>query len=86
MRGCAGDRFGALKIVRAIAFHPGDIAGRYVVGGLRVPTGERLSEPGGRDLPGAVDHTLLVATTRERDPRPGTLFNGERASAVDYAE
>ena len=36
--------------------------------------------------PGAVDHTLLVATTRERDPRPGTLFNGERASAVDYAE
>ena len=36
--------------------------------------------------PGAVDHTLLVATTRERDPRPGTLFNGDRASAVDYAE
>jgi esterase/lipase superfamily enzyme len=36
--------------------------------------------------PGAVDHTLLVATTRQRDERPGTLFNGERASAVDYAE
>ena len=36
--------------------------------------------------PGAVDHTLLVATTRERDPRPGTLFNGDRASAIDYAE
>ena len=36
--------------------------------------------------PGAVDHTLLVATTRERDQRPGTLFNGDRASAVDYAE
>ena len=36
--------------------------------------------------PGAVDHTLLVATTRERDARPGTLFNGDRASAVDYAE
>src|SRR5271166_3069588 len=36
--------------------------------------------------PGAVDHTILVATTRERDPRPGTLFNGERASASDYAE
>lgn len=31
------------------------------------------------------DHTLLVATTRERDARPGTLFNGERASALDYA-
>jgi esterase/lipase superfamily enzyme len=36
--------------------------------------------------PGAVDHTLLVATTRERDERPGTLFNGDRASALDYAE
>ena len=36
--------------------------------------------------PGAVDHTLLVATTRERDDRPGTLFNGDRATATDYAE
>jgi esterase/lipase superfamily enzyme len=36
--------------------------------------------------PGAVDHTVLVATTRERDERPGTLFNGDRASAIDYAE
>ena len=36
--------------------------------------------------PGAVDHTLLVATTRERDPRPGTMFNGDRASAIDYAQ
>ena len=36
--------------------------------------------------PGAHDHTLLVATTRERDDRPGTLFNGERASAIDYAQ
>ncbi len=36
--------------------------------------------------PGAVDHTIIVATTRERDPRPGTLFNGDRASASDYAE
>jgi esterase/lipase superfamily enzyme len=35
---------------------------------------------------GAVDHTLLVATTRERDERPGTLFNGDRASALSYAE
>jgi esterase/lipase superfamily enzyme len=35
---------------------------------------------------GAVDHTLLVATTRGRDDRPGTLFNGDRASSIDYAE
>ena len=42
--------------------------------------------PVARVAPGAVDHTVLVATTRERDPRPGTLFNGDRASAIDYAE
>jgi esterase/lipase superfamily enzyme len=30
-------------------------------------------------------HTILVATTRERDPRPGTLFNGERSASLDYA-
>ncbi len=35
---------------------------------------------------GAVDHTLLVATTRERDDRPGTLFNGDRATTTDFAE
>jgi esterase/lipase superfamily enzyme len=34
---------------------------------------------------GAGDHTMLVATTRQRDERPGTLFNGERASSIDYA-
>lgn len=34
---------------------------------------------------GETDHTLLVATTRERDPRPGTLFNGERGSSLSYA-
>jgi esterase/lipase superfamily enzyme len=30
-------------------------------------------------------YKILVATTRERDARPGTLFNGERAS-LDHAE
>ena len=35
---------------------------------------------------GARDHLILVATTRERDGRPGTFFNGERASALDFAE
>ena len=34
---------------------------------------------------GTADHTLLVATTRQRDARPGTLFNGDRASSLDYA-
>lgn len=31
-------------------------------------------------------HTLLVATTRKRDARAGTYFNGERAGSADYAE
>lgn len=34
---------------------------------------------------GADAHTLLVASTRERDERPGTFYNGERASWLDYA-
>jgi esterase/lipase superfamily enzyme len=33
----------------------------------------------------AKDHTILVATTRERDPRPGTYFGGERSQSVSYA-
>lgn len=34
---------------------------------------------------GASNHTLLIATTRERDARPGTLFNGERGRSLQYA-
>jgi esterase/lipase superfamily enzyme len=34
---------------------------------------------------GATDRTLLVATTRERDARPGTLYNGERGQPLDFA-
>jgi len=34
---------------------------------------------------GAMNHTLLIATTRERDSRPGTFFNGERAKSLHYA-
>ena len=35
--------------------------------------------------PGASEVPVLVATTRERDDRPGTLFNGERAGKLDFA-
>jgi esterase/lipase superfamily enzyme len=45
--------------------------------GFLIPVAESATSAG--------DHTLLVATTRERDVRPGTLFNGERASSLDYA-
>ncbi|MGO4736026.1 alpha/beta hydrolase [Bosea sp. 2KB_26] len=35
---------------------------------------------------GSTSHTILVATTRQRDDRPGTLFNGERAMPLDFAK
>lgn len=34
---------------------------------------------------GATNHTILIATTRKRDARPGTLFSGERAKPLDFA-
>lgn len=36
--------------------------------------------------PGATDHTILIATTRQRTAIPGAMFNGERARELDYAE
>lgn len=36
--------------------------------------------------PGATEHSILVATSRARDPRPGTYFSGERGAAFDLAE
>ena len=35
--------------------------------------------------PGATVRTLFVATTRERDARPGTLYNGEGGQPLHYA-
>nr|WP_246476295.1 alpha/beta hydrolase [Roseibium litorale] len=34
----------------------------------------------------ATTHDIMIATTRERDERPGTYFNGERTQGLDYAE
>lgn len=34
---------------------------------------------------GTADYTVLVATTRKRDERPGTLFGGERSKPLDFA-
>jgi len=34
---------------------------------------------------GAVEHSILVATSRARDPRPGTYFGGERSPDLDFA-
>lgn len=60
-----------------------------IIGAPRVACASRPASgffsPAAESAVGAADHTLLVATTRERDERPGTLFNGERASSLDYA-
>ena len=41
--------------------------------------------PVAESVTGANNHTLLIATTRQRDERPGTLFNGERGGSLQYA-
>ncbi|TBH52783.1 alpha/beta hydrolase [Rhizobium leguminosarum] len=46
--------------------------------GFLVPLGDTSSYSSG--------HSILVATTRQRDARPGTYFNGERAAHLNYAE
>lgn len=42
-------------------------------------------KPVSAPAPGASKHTILVATTRERDSRPGTLFNGNRSGTLAFA-
>lgn len=37
------------------------------------------------DAADAVEHPILVATTRARDARPGTYFGGERSPDLDFA-
>jgi esterase/lipase superfamily enzyme len=34
----------------------------------------------------SIDHSILVATTRQRGARPGTYFNGEREDHLNYAK
>lgn len=40
----------------------------------------------GQPAPGATNHDILIVSTRERDKRPNTYFNGERADRAQYAE
>jgi esterase/lipase superfamily enzyme len=36
-------------------------------------------------VPGAREHVILVASTRQRDKRPGVFYNGERESTLSFA-
>jgi len=37
------------------------------------------------DVPGTSHHTILVASSRERDARPGVFYSGERADGLSFA-
>jgi esterase/lipase superfamily enzyme len=60
------------------------VAGVLLAGCATRPESGFLS-PVSENTTGGIDHPLLIVTTRERDPRPGTFFNGERAKSVHYA-
>ncbi len=47
------------------------------------PEAGHLSPVAATETAGTRD--VLVATTRSRDPRPGTLYSGERSERLDYA-
>lgn len=36
-------------------------------------------------VPGTREHVILVASSRERDPRPGVFYNGERTPGLSFA-
>ena len=75
MRVCHRQRLPALALL-AVAGFLAACAARPEAGFL-LPVAETAT--------GATDRTLLVATTRERDARPGTLYNGERGQPLGYA-
>lgn len=56
-----------------------------VLAGCASRPGPDVLIPSRVEAPGAVPRTILVATTRTRDPRPGTLFTGERSDKLDFA-
>jgi len=74
-RSATGGR-GAIAIVLALGALCGACASRPESGFLA---------PVGTAAPGASDTTILIASTRARDPRPGTMYNGDRSSKIDYA-
>lgn len=52
--------------------------------GSRPETGALLVSD--HSAPGATPHKVLIVSTREKDDRPGTFFNGERTLTANYAE
>ncbi len=75
-----GIRFSAVRAIVVIAISIGGLtacSGRPQIGALALNT---------VPASGATSHDILIATTRARDERPGTYFNGERAQSPNYAE
>ena len=67
---------GAGGAILALSFSLSGCASRPEVGALLA--NYQMSD-------GAKDHTILVATTRARNSRPGTYFGGERSQSINYA-
>lgn len=69
------------------------LAGALVVAALLAGCADRpgpdsllVSEaPSSPAAVGAREHVILVASTRARDPRPGTFYSGERTPALSFA-
>lgn len=67
--------------VRALA-----VAVAAMLAGCSSRPGVDALTPTAATAPGAREHVILVASTRERDARPGIFFNGERSTALSFAK
>jgi esterase/lipase superfamily enzyme len=75
--------------VRAAAWRIGAIAAVVavltVLAGCAGRPGMDALMPSAEAAPGTREHVILVASTRQRDKRPGIFYNGERAPALGFA-
>ncbi len=75
LRSRGGDGLGLVLALVVLAALPG----------CAVRPGPDVLAPVLAATPGTKPYTVLVASTRARDLNPGTLYNGERTSKLDFA-
>ncbi|MHC5653958.1 alpha/beta hydrolase [Stappia sp.] len=74
-------RIGCRRLGRATAL----VATLLLLAACAVRPGVGMLKVSDKPLDGATDHTVLVATTRERAETPYTIYNGQRADVLDHA-
>lgn len=62
------------------------VAGALLLAGCAERPGPDALAPSAARAVGAREHVILVASTRERDPRPGVFFSGERTASLTFAK